>query len=132
DRGDRRSTHTLRTWRPIIGYRKTFVNRGLGNPSWGGNVLAHSAVICCRFRAHDIQRGEEETMGRWSAEIRCRHWLGTFDTAQEAAGAYDSAARRLRGSKARTNFEILPVQIQPMLTQQQENAKRKGSGGSRQ
>ncbi|KAF3450934.1 hypothetical protein FNV43_RR07023 [Rhamnella rubrinervis] len=52
--------------------------------------------------------------GRWSAEIRdrigrCRHWLGTFDTAEEAARAYDAAARRMRGSKARTNFEIPSV-----------------------
>lgn len=47
--------------------------------------------------------------GRWVAEIkdssqRVRLWLGTYDTSEEAARAYDEAARALRGENARTNF----------------------------
>jgi hypothetical protein len=39
--------------------------------------------------------------GRWKATLN----LGTFDSAEEAARAYDRVIRRLFGSLAKTNFE---------------------------
>lgn len=49
--------------------------------------------------------------GRYAAEIRDpnqkkRLWLGTFDTAEEAAIVYDEYAVKLKGNKAVTNFPL--------------------------
>ncbi|KAK1425050.1 hypothetical protein QVD17_20393 [Tagetes erecta] len=51
--------------------------------------------------------------GRFAAEVndpkkkRKRIWLGTFDTPEEAAIAYDKAAFKLLGSRAKVNFPLL-------------------------
>ncbi|KZV21879.1 hypothetical protein F511_05569 [Dorcoceras hygrometricum] len=51
--------------------------------------------------------------GKWAAEIRdptrrTRVWLGTYETAEEAALVYDEAAIRIHGRKAVTNFMAPP------------------------
>ncbi|KAG8643748.1 ethylene-responsive transcription factor ERF003 [Manihot esculenta] len=55
--------------------------------------------------------------GSWVSEIRhpllkTRIWLGTFETAEDAARAYDEAARLMCGPKARTNFPCNPNEPQ--------------------
>ncbi|OEL19337.1 hypothetical protein BAE44_0019644 [Dichanthelium oligosanthes] len=92
---------------PALATENSFVPAAASrDQSWAEAVGAVAAAQRGRKRFVGVR---QRPSGRWVAEIKdtiqkIRVWLGTFDTAEEAARAYDEAACLLRGSNTRTNF----------------------------
>lgn len=79
-----------------------------------GKGIAHGGATAGSSKGKLYRGVRQRHWGKWVAEIRMprdrtRLWLGTFDSALDAALAYDRAAHRLRGDRAKLNFPHHPI-----------------------
>jgi len=84
------------------------IKKGAGSPrGWKKGLMRGKGGpqnATCEFRGV-----RQRTWGKWVAEIRepkkrSRLWLGSFASAEDAARAYDEAARKLYGAHAHINL----------------------------